>query len=431
LYKIIKIEIEGFKSPSRNLTIEFSKEPVSIIFGENGCGKTTLLRIIHAIISQNSSILYNENVEKIDLYYTFGNPENIKKVTVKKKEELDIQTITESSQISFDLDSYDWSEFLKPEFKEASSILFGTNRGISSSSININPDIIMEFLDRSNFYRDFRGRSRITSFAFELSDFLRRDIRRKGATSDRNINLREKHLDLNNINMESIERILIERYRLAKKVTNERVQKALFDTLSVALSVDSNEIGRTGIPEEESKMIIAHKERLIEALSSSPENALRDQLIKVLKSEKDFSRLNNSLLPSLLLKMTLELQSEKTILNSIDVLEKVFNDHVRKNEKKLVVTYEGVYIQFSENRHSLSELSSGEKHLLTLLTLFIIEGSQRNFIMIDEPEISLNIKWQRKLLMLLNELAPDSQIIVASHSPSLSVKNTKFLVEMD
>jgi len=42
-----------------------------------------------------------------------------------------------------------------------------------------------------------------------------------------------------------------------------------------------------------------------------------------------------------------------------------------------------------------------------------------DFILLDEPEISLDIEWQEKLLATISKLAPNSQIIVASHSPSI------------
>ncbi|MCW5209732.1 ATP-binding protein, partial [Desulfobulbus sp. US1] len=50
---------------------------------------------------------------------------------------------------------------------------------------------------------------------------------------------------------------------------------------------------------------------------------------------------------------------------------------------------------------------------------------------IDEPEISLNAKWQRNLIPLLSELAPNTQIIVASHSPAIAKKYIKSLVIID
>jgi predicted ATPase len=108
----------------------------------------------------------------------------------------------------------------------------------------------------------------------------------------------------------------------------------------------------------------------------------------------------------------------------------VFNAHLYR-DKKLVVTEDAAYIDLgSGKQHTLNELSSGERHLLTFLTAFLIIGRNRNFFIIDEPEISLNMKWQRELLPLLNEISPNAQIIVATHSPSIAHKNTNYLVEL-
>ena len=65
-----------------------------------------------------------------------------------------------------------------------------------------------------------------------------------------------------------------------------------------------------------------------------------------------------------------------------------------------------------------------------MLTIFVIEGSNRQIFMVDEPEISLNMKWQKKLLPL-HELAPNAEIIVASHSPSIAHENSQYLVELE
>jgi predicted ATPase len=97
----------------------------------------------------------------------------------------------------------------------------------------------------------------------------------------------------------------------------------------------------------------------------------------------------------------------------------------------LVVTDETAFIELDANsQHSLEKLSSGERHLLTFLTLFLIIGRTRTFFIIDEPEISLNMKWQRELLPLLSELCPQAQIIVATHSPSIAHKKSNYLAEL-
>ena len=70
---------------------------------------------------------------------------------------------------------------------------------------------------------------------------------------------------------------------------------------------------------------------------------------------------------------------------------------------------------------SPSALSSGEKQLLLLFCNAITARNAASIFLIDEPELSLNIKWQRKLLSALMALVSDStvQFVAATHSIEL------------
>ena len=63
-------------------------------------------------------------------------------------------------------------------------------------------------------------------------------------------------------------------------------------------------------------------------------------------------------------------------------------------------------------------LSSGEKQLLILLIKVFL--AKNALITLDEPELSLHIKWQQKLLESMHELNPNAQLIVATHSPEIA-----------
>ena len=67
---------------------------------------------------------------------------------------------------------------------------------------------------------------------------------------------------------------------------------------------------------------------------------------------------------------------------------------------------------------SVKKLSSGERQLLRLFSMVIRNSNVCPIIIIDEPEISLNIKWQRRLLDTLNYFVRNSeaQFVVATHS---------------
>lgn len=64
-------------------------------------------------------------------------------------------------------------------------------------------------------------------------------------------------------------------------------------------------------------------------------------------------------------------------------------------------------------------LSSGEKQLLIILLTVLLERGQEYVLMLDEPEISMHISWQYKLIEMILELNPNVQIILTTHSPMI------------
>jgi predicted ATP-dependent endonuclease of OLD family len=65
----------------------------------------------------------------------------------------------------------------------------------------------------------------------------------------------------------------------------------------------------------------------------------------------------------------------------------------------------------------LGLLSSGEKQVLRLLIECL--RVQENTLLIDEPELSLHVDWQRGLISAMRALNPDCQLILATHSPEI------------
>lgn len=71
---------------------------------------------------------------------------------------------------------------------------------------------------------------------------------------------------------------------------------------------------------------------------------------------------------------------------------------------------------------SFSELSSGEQNLLSTGARLFAFARPRSLILIDEPEVSLNVAWQQRYIELILQAiahAPGSHVIIASHSPYL------------
>ena len=66
------------------------------------------------------------------------------------------------------------------------------------------------------------------------------------------------------------------------------------------------------------------------------------------------------------------------------------------------------------------DLSSGEKQLLILFIETLLQDEKPHVFVADEPELSLHIDWQRKIVPALLELNPNAQVIVATHSPEVA-----------
>lgn len=65
-------------------------------------------------------------------------------------------------------------------------------------------------------------------------------------------------------------------------------------------------------------------------------------------------------------------------------------------------------------------LSSGEKQLLILLTQALLWEKDPVVYVADEPELSLHVLWQERLLKSVTALAGSCQVIVATHSPDIA-----------
>ena len=73
----------------------------------------------------------------------------------------------------------------------------------------------------------------------------------------------------------------------------------------------------------------------------------------------------------------------------------------------------------SGKKFPLNNLSSGEKQLIIILGESLLQQSTPHIYIADEPELSLHVAWQEKLVSSLKAINPNSQILFATHSPDI------------
>ncbi|MBP5387993.1 MAG: AAA family ATPase [Prevotella sp.] len=98
-----------------------------------------------------------------------------------------------------------------------------------------------------------------------------------------------------------------------------------------------------------------------------------------------------------------------------DLIDELFAD----TGKTIVRTANEIF--FSQIGETLVpyQLSSGEKQMLAILLTVLIQDNKHSVLFMDEPEVSLHVEWQKRLIDIVLEMNPNVQIILTTHSPAV------------
>ncbi len=98
-----------------------------------------------------------------------------------------------------------------------------------------------------------------------------------------------------------------------------------------------------------------------------------------------------------------------------DLIDEFFAD----TGKKIIRTENE--IRFSQIGETLMpyQLSSGEKQMLVILLTILVQDQLPYVLFMDEPEVSLHVEWQQRLIDTILSLNPNVQIILTTHSPAV------------
>lgn len=106
-------------------------------------------------------------------------------------------------------------------------------------------------------------------------------------------------------------------------------------------------------------------------------------------------------------------------------------DEFFKNKNVILDTENGLTIHGFQPQLEMTQLSSGEKQILVLLIEALLQSEHSGIILIDEPELSLHIIWQEMIVNALRDLSPNSQLILATHSPEIAGSDVHNVVDME
>lgn len=408
------ITFYGFKSKSRTAHVSLF-EDVSIIYADNGVGKTSFLNALHYFFTQQETELVNLDISKIVCNYVEGEKEKI------------VSVIYDQKKLNFD-----WREFEKSGLARSTSTYIAIERAVNHRNFSdLSSNDILEYMATSNYLTQYSMPAR-RIIANDMYSFL---LKQKEKNEKENGFLEYQktysHDFIKNNNIYNLEVLLKEEYKKYLLKSSILFNKILFESLSSILSENNkNIVSYSNILD-----IVKNKEKIIKIVNSDtekddknkidPEIDIRRDIINMLSNDDEVAidKISKSVLKPLFYNIFLKISDIESTSN-INSLISTFNSYLDKN-KELIVNKDKVYIKVknqTECTHSLDDLSSGERHILTLLTTILLKSENKNFLFIDEPEISLNVRWQINLIDSMKKLIPQTQIIVASHSPYIAGK---------
>ncbi len=103
----------------------------------------------------------------------------------------------------------------------------------------------------------------------------------------------------------------------------------------------------------------------------------------------------------------------------LDIIDILFGDTGKKVDRNVEGNNTDIAFISGKDKLTPYQLSSGEKQILVILLTVLVQDNKPAILFMDEPEISLHLDWQRKLIQYIKELNPNVQIILATHSPGI------------
>lgn len=438
LMKLQGIQITGlFGLFDYNIGLNDEGE-LTILTGPNGYGKTTILNIIYSLFNQRFFYFQKLNFESVSFYFEGGKRIDVSKKEGKVKPEQSVRMVNNQPQVY--VQQVPTTEVLLQLFENSSrpteSFLY--NSDIESKLVNelgkyvpmqrISQNTVLDNAGRQTSLRDFLINN-IAYLPVKIINFI------KSQGSDKIFEL------LNSVNV-----YIIKEERLLTQTQN-RNQNISFDR---TIEKYSEELRRV----IEQKQIQAYQmtqqldssfpKRLIErkdSLSETDFNARFEQLKEkqrmlqtfgismtdgISTTEQDVAEYSEN--TAKVLTVYLE-DSEKKVgvyddlLNKIELFVNILNEKHFAFKSIKINGNQGFYFQSDNGQKlSLSDLSSGEQHEIVLLYELLFRTNPNTLILIDEPEISLHVLWQKAFIKDLQKIIAEVKqisFLVATHSPQI------------
>ena len=415
---IRKVQIDEFWG-DKKVVLEFTQNE-NFLIGVNGSGKTTIINLIASAINADFITLDRIEFKKITIYLTpYNSKVNKTKIVVTKT----YDEYSSYNEITFDI--YKGRE---------------KYRSYNLNSLQEERIIRNKHLFTKNIFQNRKD------LEYELSKLFNTSWLSINRTSDKfkknDDNSFESLIDLKLFEFNhQLSGYLAELSRKANEET-EKFQKEIF--LSLLATESENALLKTldklDVDKEASSLKDIYK--LFNLKPSEYQNKLDNYIrnYKAAKKKIENTQLNFieaeyligvKRIHTIIDKWKLLLNEQENIFspkrNFIQVINQLFQRKeilINERNQLYVVTQSG-------KEFSVQNLSSGEKQLLIIFGEALLQRQKTHIFIADEPELSLHVEWQEKLVSSLKILNPYAQLIFATHSPDIVGKYFKSVLQIE
>jgi len=126
-----------------------------------------------------------------------------------------------------------------------------------------------------------------------------------------------------------------------------------------------------------------------------------------------------------------KLSSLSSLLAKIKLFKALIDQRFLTKDVR-ITKQNGIEVTYKDRNVPIEGLSSGEQHQLVLFFELLFEINENALILIDEPELSLHVAWQKKFIGDLMQIIELNKfdVILATHSPQLISRWNSLVVEL-
>lgn len=411
MLKEIKVEkLFGYLDYS---IIDLDTKPVTFLIAKNGMGKTTLLNLLNGL--GNNIYEYFRQIEYKSLEFKFSNVDGFNTLKFSKTDKGTVQ----------------WSSTILG--KESTPV--NLPKGFSALATKKKKVIWLEkhteIVERASCGRHWtvngRGHYEADEVLWELKDYIDSEIRYE----------KDEIIDTSFINNWKVsfiaaERLKVEENRETHSAVNI-ISKQLVESMKEHV-IEATEFSKTYEHEFLLKLLNSKeaKEPILEDLKKqlSEINNLEKKVQQYgLYPESEPIQIKNDDLDTTQLKTLNTFLNDKSkrlephieFLKRLELFEELVNLSLAKKSINADKNEGLIVLRDDKVRLKLDQLSSGEQHLIILAYDLIFSIPEKNYVLIDEPELSMHLEWQKEFALMLERIGElrGLRFLCATHSPGI------------